>query len=228
MGSIGTVPFFKPEVGVATANGRAYYKIALLLKRSSIPFDDIIIREEDLGDSRTSPLSTRLVITTRKERLKFLGSNVVCVEDLGDDEGLAREKLFSLLYPAKPGDRFVIGIDPGERTGVAAFINLREVESSVVQSMEETLRRIYALVDNAPDIAKIVKVGSGNLKIATRIAHNVHTRYGEIVRVQLVDESGTSALSKKSMKARPFLKSGTRDQRAAKLIAFREGQDYPG
>ena len=148
-------------------------------------------------------------------------NNIVCEEDLGDDVGLAKEKLISILYPPKPNDWFVVGIDPGERTGVAAFINHREVESSVFPTIEATLARVSALVDNAPDVRKIVKIGCGNIYLARRIARTLGTRYRDGVEINLVNESGTSVLKRKGN----FVQ-GTRDQRAARLIAFRDGQHY--
>ncbi|MGI0090894.1 MAG: hypothetical protein ACREBS_04215 [Nitrososphaerales archaeon] len=229
VGSIGGFSIPGPEVGVATSNGRAYYRISSLLKRIGLPFSDIILGEKSvlrLSGSSMQGLgylngNVKLIITTRRERLQVQGSSAICVEDLGEDVGVAKERLLSLLYPSKPSDWFVVGIDPGERTGVAAFINHREVESSVLPTLETTISRISELIDNAPNIRKIVKIGSGNMKLARMIAGILEARYKDSIRIFLVDESGTSSLVKKTSKDR-----GTRDQRAAKLIAFREGQDY--
>jgi hypothetical protein len=225
------VGYFVPsaEVGVATSSGRAYYRISSLLKRMGLPYSDIIMAEQPplQKDNRAAQRENLLyqncsiIITTRKERLRLPPGNVVCVEDLGEDAGLAKEKLFSLLYPPRPSDCFVIGIDPGERTGIAAFINQREIESSVSTNLDAALARVSALIDNAPGVKKIVKVGSGNMTLAKSIARNLESKYKERIKISLVNESGTSILKRKSRVAR-----GTRDQRAARLIAFREGQDY--
>ena len=219
----------RPEVGVATSNGRAYYRITSILKRSNLPYSDVILPDVS---AYTGPFAEaydqmmghnfRIIITTRKERLLLQGDNVVCVEELGDDVGLAKEKLLPLLYPSGPSDFFVVGIDPGERTGIAAFINHREVESGVQHTMHGTIERICSLIDNAPpNIRKIVKIGAGNLSTALRIAEVLRSRFGASVRIQLVNESGTSSLTRRAR-----FKGITRDQRAAKLIAFREGEDY--
>lgn len=194
------------------------------MKRMGAPFADVLLGEESIKllDSQAfTDHNLKIIITTRKERLRLPGSNIVCVEDLGDDVGLAKEKLFSMLYPPRPNDWFVVGIDPGERTGIAAFINHREIESSVLPTFEATVARVSALIDNAPDVRKIVKIGSGNLLVARTIARHLDARYRGHVKIQLVNESGTSVLRRKSNSVR-----GTRDQRAAKLIAFRDGQDY--
>jgi hypothetical protein len=230
VGSIGEIFDSGPEVGVSTSNGKAYFVITSLLKRLGLPFTDVLPKQQPQihvnGTNKVVPYIDRnikVIITTRRERLQFFGPSVICIEDLGEDVGIARAKILSYLYPAKPYDWFIIGVDPGKRTGVAAFINHREVESRVVHSLDETIARVCTLIDNAPDIQKVVKIGSGNIQLAEKIAQILDSRYHGEIRLQLVNESGTSTLSRKRSKS--YL-AGTRDQRAAKLIAFREGQDY--
>jgi predicted RNase H-like nuclease (RuvC/YqgF family) len=214
-----------PRVGVATTSGRAYYRISNLLKRINIPFTDIVLPESNGGDEESCFNSYFLeqefgvIITTRKERLYFRGNRVICEEDLGDDPGVAKVKLISTLYPPKKEDRFVVGVDPGERTGVAAFMNHREVESSVCSSIEEALSRVVVLMNNAPEIRKTVKIGCGNPLLAKNMARALNARLVNPVEIHLVNEDGTSILRKKGR-----FSEGTRDQRAAKLIAFR-GRD---
>lgn len=232
MGRIGENSDSRPEIGVSTSNGRAYYVITNLLKRVGLPYVDIVSndypgadRVEHSGGQLYFDGNAKVIITTKRERVQFFDSNVLCVEDLGDDVGIAREKIFPYIYPAKSSDWFIVGIDPGKRTGIAAFINHREVESSVIQSVEGTIARVCALIDNAPSVRKIVKIGSGNAILARHIAEILNSRYHDKVRIQLVNESGTSSLSRRRNKF-AFGRVETRDQRAAKMIAFREGQDY--
>jgi hypothetical protein len=231
VGSIGENPISRPEVGISTSNGRAYYTITSLLKKGGIPFVDIVDRNgeriDNTGGATGQILSegnVRLIITTRRERVQYYDSNVLCIEDLGDDAGIAREKILPYLYPTKSTDWFVVGIDPGKRSGVAAFMNHWEVESSVIQSFEGTIARVCALIDNAPSVRKVVKIGSGNASLARRIAEILEARYRGKVRIQLVNESGTSSLTRRRSRARGRFE--TRDQRAAKMIAFRDGFDY--
>jgi hypothetical protein len=218
-------------VGVATSNGRSYYAITSLLKRSHIPYVDVIPNVLNLKilERESVPLNgqfskkLKLIITTRKERLEVIGSQVVCIEDLGEDFGLGKQRLLALLYPLKATDRFVVGIDPGERTGIAAFMNHIEIDSDVSGSIEDTIMRAKRLLDNAPKIQKIVKIGCGMPRLAEKIASSLDDlcRSNGDVRIQLVDERGTSSLYA-SGKSR----GKTRDQHSAKLIAFRDGRDY--
>ncbi len=234
MGSIGTSPDQKADVAVATSDGKAYYKIISFLKHVGVPYRDLLLSDPAsspqalatngaLNSSTTSAGKPRLVITTRKERIHLVGDNVVCIEDLGDDFGLAKEKLLSVLYPLGDDDSFIVGIDPGQRTGIAAFFNHREIESTVATSLDETILRVSELLENSPRIRRIVRIGYGNPNLALRIAKELESRYQDFMTIQLVDERGTSNLS---ARRKVMMSRGTRDQRAAKLIAFREGQEF--
>jgi hypothetical protein len=232
VGSIGGRSFSRAEIGVATSSGRSYYAIASLLKRARIPFVDVPlgvskISSQDFAKAPSFPLGSvssrlKLIITTRKERLQVLADEVVCIEDLGEDYGTARQRLLSVLHPQKQTDRFVVGIDPGQRTGIAAFMNHIEIESDVLGSIDDTILRTKRLLDNASGMKRIVKIGSGIPQLAERIASDLDSSYkNNPIRIQLVDERGTSSLY-----ANGKGRSGTRDQRSARLIAFREGRDY--
>jgi hypothetical protein len=232
VGSIGCRDISRAEVGVATSNGKSYYIITTLLKLSRIRYVDVLLDtdkkieplvEESVVSSLGEISRLKLIITTRKERLQILANEVICIEDLGEDIGLARQRILSILHPLKESDRFIIGIDPGQRTGIAAFMNHIEVDSEVLGSIDETVARTISLLDNAPQVKRIVKIGSGMPILAEMIAFRLDAIYGkrDEVRIQLVDERGTSSLY-----ARGKSRSGTRDQRSAKLIAFREGRDY--
>lgn len=228
MGSIGEITIPRPEILVATSNGRAYYRIVLLLKKIGMPFMDLILYPQFTTLSSHSGCvedylnqSRKVIITTRRERIEFCGNNVLCIEDLGDDVGVAKEKLFASLYPYKSSDCLVIGVDPGQRTGIAAFMNHREVESTVVPTVEMTVGRIAALIDNAPRIRKIVKIGLGKRDLANKIASLLEARYGNAIFIQLVNESGTTSSGRHG-----HANGETKDQRAAKLIAFREGNGF--
>ncbi|HZW54668.1 MAG TPA: hypothetical protein VFF30_00105 [Nitrososphaerales archaeon] len=236
---------------MATSDGKAYYRITALLKNIGVPYYDLVLDGQDfLPRGSSSPeirypafaldgkilTNLKVIITTRRERISLAASsNIICIEDLGEDYGIAKAKFLSTLYPAKSGDCFVIGIDPGERNGIAAFINHREIESAVLPSIGETILLVTKLLENAPEIRKIVRIGYGNPQLAREIANGLDSLHGRGLSIQFVDERGTSTLSshenanKGSRRGKATLMRkmrATRDQRAAKLIAFREGVEF--
>lgn len=224
MGRLVETQILRSRVGVATSSGKSYYRISNLLKKIGIPFVDVVTFGGEYLDAPVPFSFLReydLIVTTRKERLRFPYDKVICEEDLGDDAGIAKQKLLALLYPTRRSDIFVVGIDPGERTGIAAFLNRREVESSVYMTLDAVLERVSALIDNAPNVKKVVKIGAGNPYRALHIARLVSEKYRNLVEIDLINESGTSVLRRKGRSL-----AGTRDQRAARLIAFRTGVRY--
>jgi hypothetical protein len=230
VGNIGAISYPNAEVGVATENGKSYYQITSLLRQSRVPYVDVILgngsprQNNFVGRSATTDSnSLKLIITTRKERLQVEAQRVMCIEDLAQDSGLLRQKLIPILSPQNDNDNLTIGIDPGKRTGMAAYMNQLEIESIVVGSIEDVVERVGKLVENAPNVKKTIKIGAGIPKLALQIASLLEERYkSKDFRIKLVDERGTSSLT-----ARKKGNPGTRDQQAARLIAFRDGRDYP-
>jgi RNase H-fold protein (predicted Holliday junction resolvase) len=214
------------EVGVATENGKTYYRIVSLLAKIGIRYSDVILgerrRHPPLEDLRAGNLfdEPKLIITSRKERLRLASGHVVCIEDLGDDTAVAKQRLLSMMYPPKDSDQFIVGIDPGERTGLVAFLNHIEIEGTVLGSVKATICRVFELLDNTSTNRKIVRIGSGIPMLADRIAKDLSSRYDSRLRIQIVDERGTSIAS------RSHHRNGAKDQISAQLIAFREGTDY--
>jgi hypothetical protein len=201
-------------VAVATLDARAYYAISRLLQGAGLPYKSVTpgtaLRPE-----------IRLVVTTRKERHTIRGSPVICLEELGEDAGPAKARLLNRLYPSRD-DVLVIGIDPGQRTGLAVFYGHREVSAELLSSPGEVLRRITRYIDCSPAIHTVVRIGSGAPDLAQHFASEIRRRHGSAVSVELVDERGTSLLSKRIANRR-----GARDLRAARVIAFRRGRSYP-
>ncbi len=94
--------------------------------------------------------------------------------------------------------------------------------------LEDVVTLVTKLLENAPQIRKIVRIGYGNPRVAQEIARRIEAAHPLQVKIQFVDERGTSTLVSRARagKKRTLVRSGTRDQVAAKLIAFREGREY--
>jgi len=199
-------------VAVATLDGRAYYKIAALLKKIGVTF-------ENLSPGQRVESHIKLVFTTRSERVKILFENVAYIEDLSDDPDIAKERIFSHLFGGRD-DMLVVGIDPGERIGLAAFYQQREIESCVLSSVDKVVERVTRFLENSSAKRKIVRIGDGKPDLAQYIASNL-SKKNRNIEIELVDERGTSALIRGASNRR-----GLRDQRSAMIIAFRRGRRF--
>ena len=158
-------------------------------------------------------------MTTLKEKPEEISLNLLYVEELGSDFLLAKEKILSRRY-VEEEEPLVIGVDPGVRIGFVVYYKNKEIESCILRTIDETVDRIILLVENAEG-QKIVRIGEGSLELSKRLASTVESRLGNKVILELVDERGTSSLSRTK-----FKNGGTRHERSARLIAFRRGRIY--
>ncbi|MEM3437636.1 MAG: hypothetical protein QXP55_03760 [Nitrososphaerales archaeon] len=202
------------EIAVTTIDGRAYYKITSILKEMGLEFDNVMI-----GQS-FSP-RVKLVITTEKERNLINHEKILSLEELSKDPYLAKEKIIDYLY-SNSDESIIIGIDPGKRIGIAVYYKQRELMGEVLNSVDEIIEKIVKLVNCSHVKKKIVRIGNGELDIAERIANELSKRLKDVI-IELVDERGTSSLSK--IKSRRKI---VRDQRSAMIIALRQGKRYFG
>jgi hypothetical protein len=197
-----------------TLDGRAYYRIMSMLKEMGLEFDNVMPGEI------LSP-SVRIVITTEKEKDLISHDKILSLEELSKDPYLAKEKIIDNLY-TDGEESIVIGIDPGKRIGIAAYYRQKELMGDILNSVDETIVKVVKLMENTHAKKKIVRIGNGEPEMAEKMANELSKRLKNTI-IELVDERGTSTLSKiKSSK-----KVG-RDQRSAMIIALRQGKRYFG
>lgn len=165
--------------------------------------------------------SVKLVITTEKERNLINHEKVLSLEELSKDPYLAKEKIIDNLY-SNSDESIIIGIDPGKRTGMVVYYRQRELMGDVLSSIDETITKVVKLVSNTHAKKRIVRIGNGEPDMAEKIANELSKSLKNVI-IELVDERGTSSLSK----IKPN-KKVARDQRSAMLIALRQGKRYFG
>ncbi len=203
-----------PEIAVATLDGRAHYKIMSILKEMGLKFDNVMPEEV------LSPI-IKLVITTEKEKSLINHEKVLSLEELSKDPYLAKEEIIDNLY-SNSDESIIIGIDPGKRTGIAVYYRQKELMGDVLNSIDETIAKVVKLIENTHAKKKIVRIGNGEPEMADKMANELSKRLRNTI-IELVDERGTSSLSK----IKPS-KKVVRDQRSAMIIALRQGKRFKG
>jgi len=202
----------KHEIAVATLDGRAYYKIMTILKEIGIQFDNVTP-----GESLSPDI--KLVITTENEKHLIDCKAILSIEELGEDPYIVEDKIIEHLYNDIE-DSIIVGIDPGKRVGIAVYYGQKEVIGEVLNSVNKTILKIVNLIKNTHAKKKIIRIGDGEPKMAEYIANELLKRLKNI-RIELVDERGTSSLSKKKID-----KKVAKDQKSAMIIALRQGKKY--
>ncbi|MEM2210478.1 MAG: hypothetical protein QW372_03210 [Nitrososphaerales archaeon] len=199
------------EVAVVTVDGKAYYTITNLLKKLNIPYVDIPPNEKIYQQ-------IKLVLTTKREAPLIQHNKVLCIESLENDLITAKRRIFSALYGEENGS-LIIGIDPGERIGFAVYYQQKEVDSDVTINVNDLVDKVMMLINSYPAVEKKIRIGNGDPILANKIAKRLYNCLKDSAIIELVDERGTTSLSKAS-------KRGVRDRKSASLIALRQGRRY--
>jgi len=185
---------------VATADFEVYHEVVTALRERGVAFTTVE-PGEDLPDR-----TTVVVTGTSDDPDAYADADVPVVSA---DPGEPRRAVESILAHLRGGDgRTVVGIDPGERPGIAVCSG-----ETVVATFQVPADRVGEIVaEEVTDAADpLVRIGDGARLVGARLVDGLPD-----VPVELVDETGTT----------PYLGTGTRgmgDVLAAVNIARREG-----
>jgi len=185
---------------VATGDFEVYHGVVTELRDRGVEFTTI-----EPGDEW--PDGTEVAVVAAGEAVEIPDG----VERVGADPERPRRAVEDAIEALRgePG-RTVVGIDPGERPGIAVLHGETVVAAFQVPATEaaEAVRRE---VEDAPD--PLVRIGDGARLVGSRVIDDI-----DDIPVELVDETGTT----------PYLGSGARgmgDVLAAANIARRAGEE---
>ena len=205
----------KAKVAVATVAGKAYFLLVNELKGRNIKFLSIIP-----GDH--VPAEVKVVITTEKEK-PLIYFNKVLVYDSATNPSQVVDEAAKILQGKEVYEKIVIGIDPGEVTGLAVVTDGKVSQTKACLNIREVINEVKAIVRNV-DFAEtkvFVKIGSGVLLYKELLAELDYVVPSDVV-LEIVSEAGTDKPAKMDKHRR-----GLRDIASATRIAGREGYIYP-
>ena len=192
------------RICVATSRARAYYALVSRLRRAELSFSSAL-PDSDLVECD--------IILTTAEEARQLGGRALALEDLDENPGVFKGQVLAKLV----GDQIIlVGVDPGKRTGLAVFYGQINLAFNTFDSAAGVVSRVAAFGSGIPSSRILVRVGSGNRGMATKLVEGLR-RAVPRATIEMVDESGTSTGSSK-------MKGVQRDQAAAAKIAFRKGE----
>ena len=177
------------RVAVATAQGRPYYYFSALLKGLGIRFDSIL-------PDQMRAYAGHLVLTTAREYACSGdgGNPAVLFEDVADCPPAVVCGMMIRKIRPHPGsaDELVIGIDPGQRSGLSITYLGYEIESSIHASVGDLVLRIVRVLGGLPARRRLVRIGDGDMDTANRIVYLLNLRFCSSFELELVDERMTS------------------------------------
>lgn len=204
----------KSKIAVATVSGKAYYLLVNELKRKNAIFLSLLPGE-------SVPPEIKVVITTEKEKPKIHHGNVLVYSESSEPVAVVEEAL-RITQGKQDYEKIVVGVDPGERFGVAFFGDGKLVETFVCSSPNETAKTIAKLLERTPSETVTVKIGDGTPVFMRELVRLLDTQLSEQVALMAVSETGTSRTASGGVNRRGFT-----DVMSAIRIAGREGQTIP-
>jgi hypothetical protein len=197
-------------IGLLTQDFAAYYELVKRLKEQDLPFASLAFGQQ-------VPAHVGVIVTTPPEAGKVAFPNVVLYR--GDAEqcvALALEQ----LQGKRHYQGVVIGVDPGERPGLAVFADGRLVRVEQVLRPEDVAEAVARAIEGLRADRFIVRVGHGGGALRDRILRDLmRSDRTSVASIEVVDETSTTP--------EQFAEHGS-DIQAAKRIAMAHGAALRG
>ena len=159
-------------------------------------------------------------MTTRKESPLKCEKPVLHEDILEHPPTVIRGMMIQKLNLNFEEEDLVLGIDPGQRTGLSVFYFGKEIESSFYSSVDELVLHIIRVLGGLRAKRKIIKIGNGNMLVAKKIVNLLNLKFCSSFEMEFVDEHKTS------LKIKNFNQGGKRDMLSARYISQRDGYRY--
>ncbi len=179
------------------------------------------LRFESLSPEQAAVCNAKIIITTEDEAQIVKRKDVLLDSELDKYPVLLKAKMLRKVMGFQHDDQLTIGVDPGDRIGISIIYLHEELDSFVEASPHSAFQLISTLLLGINSERKIVRIGDGNMPIARQIASMIKGKFNDLVRVEIVDEYGTSLPKYIDANRR-----GVRDRSSARAIALRGGRRF--
>jgi hypothetical protein len=191
-------------IGIYTKNFSLYHDLLKVLKRRKIPYVSL---------SSISDIPNRIkVILTSHSELHDFKSEKVLAADVYENIDQVIDIALQIIFGKELYSNVFIGIDPGEKPGIAVVGDDILLQKTHVKSPDEILKIIKRFLKEYPAIDCLIRIGDGSMIIRNRIINSL-IPLG--IPIEIVDESKTSSLQQ--------TKRAERDSEAAASIALLKG-----
>ena len=166
-------------IGILTENFSVYYDIVKVLKEKNIVF-------ESLSFDKKIPARIGVVITTKEEENRFKFKKKVFATENAEE---TVQEALKALSGKDVYHNLIIGIDPGERPGVAVVGDDEIIQTKQAETPEEVKTIIENVFRDYHSENRRIRIGNG-AKIFRDRTINAITDFN--VPIEIVDEAGTT------------------------------------
>jgi hypothetical protein len=204
------------KVAVATVQGKAYFHIVNLLRENNMLFFS-------LTPNDPIPVGVKVVITTPEEKVK-INFDKVLTFTCEDDLDMLISQVTIILQGKERYKKIIIGIDPGEVTGLIVIADGKVVNEANCLSIRETSIKIKNVLKNVNLSATNVRIKIGNgVPAYKELIKTLDETLPSKIILEVVGEARTNLpVSKRSRSLRHIISASRISSRAGCIYQRRE------
>jgi len=168
-------------IGVYTKDFSLYYDLLRVLKNRKIQYVSLTSPDD-------IPKKIGVILTSNKEIHDFKTPKVIAA-DAYDSIDHAVDLALQMLIGKDLYSKVYIGIDPGEKPGVAVVGDDILLQKTSVDDPKKVLSIVKRFLREYPAVQTIIRIGHGSINIRNRIINSLITLG---VTVEIVDETRTT------------------------------------
>jgi hypothetical protein len=192
------------KIGLYTNNFSLYHDLLEILKKRNISFISL---------SSIKNISNKIgVIITSHDEIHDIKIKNVIAADIYDNLDQVVDIAIQMLIGKDIYSRLIIGIDPGEKPGIALLGDDILLKKTYVESPEKILKFIKRIIKEYPSLSAKIRIGNGSIIHRNRIINNIINLN---IPIEIVNEKKTTTNQSKGRY--------NKDEEAAATIALING-----
>jgi len=191
-------------IGVFTKNFSLYYDLIKTLKKRKIAY-------VSLNSINNIPSKIGVILTSNNELHDFKTQKVIAA-DAYDTVDHAIDLALQMLIGKDLYSKLFIGIDPGDKPGIAVVGDDILLQKSFADTPEKVITLIKRITKEYPSLETLIRIGHGSIITRNRIINSLISLE---IPIEIVDETKTTPSQQ--------IKRMNRDSEAAAAIALITG-----